>query len=859
MEDYISHYGIKRRSGRYPWGSGEKPQRSLDILSKIDALKEDGLSEKERAASLGLSINQLRSQVAFANEERKQWMFNEIHGRADDGHTKKDIINDLGIAESTYRKYMKMEDPAAKIKESQLTGTRDILQKQVDEKTYLDVGPGSEMQLGVSRNKLNNVIKEMEASGEYYQHNIYVPQIAGERGKYTTLKVLTKEPERFEVIKNKADIQMPEGWTDDGGITFQNIKEPKNVSWDRVKIVYSEDGGTDRDGLMTLRRGIDDLDLGNSKYAQVRIAVNGTHYLKGMAMYSDDIPNGKDIVFYTNKPKSTPRDKVLKEMKPNKDNPFGATISRQRGALNIVNEEGDWREWSSIFSSQFLSKQPYNLIKEQIAKTMEKKVDGLKEVMSITNPTLRKTLLLDYADGLDGAAKSLKLQGFPKTGAHVILPFPDMKPNEVFAPNYNDGDKVVLVRHPHGGIFEIPELTVNNKSKSAKASLDKATDAIGIHPSVASKLSGADFDGDSVLVIPNNSGKIKTSKSLKELKNFDTLEYKVDRKTMSEKKKQTEMGIASNLITDMTAKGAPMSDIARAVKYSMVVIDAEKHNLDWKKAAIDTGVAALQRKYQSHVAKVDIDKYTGEMVEGKKHEWGASTLFSKANKKVDIYDPETKRRIGNVRMMDVVDDAFKLSSGTQKETAYAEYANTMKKMAIKARNDSANIKEHNIDPISKAKYKKQVDSLDVKLNTALSNAPKERQAQLLANKVYSEKLKEYEYSTDQKKKLRSQTLAAARKKVGANRKSVLIDITPEEWEAIQNNAISKTKMAAIFRNTNPDKLKQLATPHDALILSPATHGRILALASNGYTQAEIASALGISASAVNDTINPRKK
>ena len=58
--------------------------------------------------------------------------------------------------------------------------------------------------------------------------------------------------------------------------------------------------------LYTSRRGVADLDLGDSHYAQVRILVDGTHYLKGMAMYSDDMPDGADIVFNTNKHTGTP-------------------------------------------------------------------------------------------------------------------------------------------------------------------------------------------------------------------------------------------------------------------------------------------------------------------------------------------------------------------------------------------------------------------------------------------------------------------------------------------------------------------------------------------------------------------------
>src|SRR5699024_2857001 len=218
---------------------------------------------------------------------------------------------------------------------------------------------------------------------------------------------------------------------------------------------------------------------------------------------------------------------------------------------------------------------------------------------------------------------------------------------------------VVLIRYPHGGIFELAELRVNNKSRSAKNIIQNAIDAIGIHPSVAQKLSGADFDGDSVLVVPNNSGKIKTSRALKELKDFDPISYQVDYQTITEGAKNRNMGIVSNLITDMTIKGASPSELARAVKHSMVVIDSEKHRLDYKQSEVDNGIAALQRKYQTHI---DVD--------GKRRK-GASTLISKKlegtvhvdYEEVKVKNPTTGRmntiKVGGkkVRLIDTVDDA----------------------------------------------------------------------------------------------------------------------------------------------------------------------------------------------------------
>ena len=61
--DALEHYGIKRRSGRYPWGSGEDPyQHSGDFLSRIDELTKNA-SEK---------INQIAQDSTLTLEEKKE-------------------------------------------------------------------------------------------------------------------------------------------------------------------------------------------------------------------------------------------------------------------------------------------------------------------------------------------------------------------------------------------------------------------------------------------------------------------------------------------------------------------------------------------------------------------------------------------------------------------------------------------------------------------------------------------------------------------------------------------------------------------------------------------------------------------
>jgi len=824
--DSLLHYGVKRRSGRYPWGSGEEPQQGENkFLTKYEDLKSKGHSETEIASKLGMNTTQLRNNITWARKEQREYLQKQVGVLKESGMSNVAIANKLGVSEATVRNY---KSPTEKNQKMQLDGVTNAVKSGVGSTGFLDVGVGVERQLGVSRDKFNAVVNKLVEDGDYHIHEIYVKRLS-DPSKYTTVKVLTKEPDIEKVKRNSDKIRPLDSWSDDHGVTIHNIKPPQMVHLDRIKVRYAEEGGADKDGLIELRPGVKDLDLGNSRYAQVRIGAGDNLYLKGMAAYSDEkFPPGVDIIFNTNKGKDTPKDKALKTMKDDADNPFGANIVRQRGALNIVNEQGDWDTWSTKMSSQFLSKQPTALIKERLDATHASLKAEYDEIVSLTNPVVKKHLLDDYIDGLGAKAKHLKAQGLPRTKNHVLLPITNINANEIYAPNYKDGERVVLVRHPHGGIFEIPELVVNNRNPSAKKILGNAPDAVGIHPSVAEKLSGADFDGDTALVIPNNEGKIKTSRSLQELKGWaDRMHvlYKRDYATISPRTKQIQMGIVSNLITDMTIKGASPSELARAVKHSMVVIDSEKHKLDYKQSARDNGIAALRKKYQTH-----INPETGKISNG------ASTLISRSKRKVDIDDPNF--------------DVDNYVSGTAQESLYAGYIKGVSKIKNEATKVSNSIPRPEYSKEAAKIYAPEVQSLNVKLNAALLNAPKERQAQLLTNNLYYSNLKA-DMSPDDKKKLKSRSLARARETVGAKKSNIVI--TDKEWEAIQARAISTTKLDQILNNADMDVVRKLATPRQSK-LSTAKAARAQTLLSKGYTYAQVAETLGVSTSALRDSM-----
>lgn len=911
-ENILTHYGVSKMdgapgpgSGRYPLGSGDNPnQHSGDFLSRISDLKAQGLSETEIARAMGLSTTAFRAQKSMAKDERRAAAVATAKALRDDGYSPTEIARKMGYAHESSVRSLLNENSEARM--NQARATADFLKKQIDEKGIIDVGRGVERTLGVSQEKLKEALRMLEMEG-YVVYGGGVPQ-ATNPGKQTVLKVVCPPGTEHREMYDYENIHyINDHVSHDGGDTFDpKFVYPKSMDSSRLKVRYAEEGGIDKDGLIELRRGVDDLSLGESRYAQVRILVDDTHYIKGMAVYNDDMPDGVDVIFNTNKAKGTPvvgpkNNTVLKPIGDDPDNPFGSLIKegitdpenpgskggqsyyydadgkKQLSLINKRAEEGDWDEWSRNLPSQFLSKQNLSLIKKQLNLAASDKQSEFDEICSLTNPTVKKALLRSFADDCDAAAVHLKAAALPRQRYQVIVPVPSMKDDEVYAPNYRDGERVALIRYPHGGTFEIPILTVNNKQSDAKKMLGTTPqDAVGINKKVADRLSGADFDGDTVMIIPcGNKVKITSTPPLKALEGFDPkLEYGGKEKGTFKpmKNTQTEMGKVSNLITDMTLKGASSEEIARAVKHSMVVIDAEKHGLDYKQSEVDNGIRALKKKYQG---TVDSD--------GKYHE-GAATLISRAKSETQvlkrrgspIIDKETgeqsykeshetyvdkkgkiQERTQKSTKMAETRDARTLSSGTPQEEAYAEYANKMKSLGNQARKEMVSTGKIEYSSSAKAVYQKEYDSLSAKLNVSLKNAPKERQAQVIAKSTVDAKKKANPDMTKSEiKKASQQALTAARTKVGAERKS--IKITDREWEAIQAGAISENKLFQIINNTDLDDLRKRATPRATTTLSTGKINKISAMSASGYTTTEIADALGISTSTVHKYLNGKE-
>lgn len=912
----LKHYGTQFHSGRYPYGSGEDPHQHSDtFLSVVRDLRKKGLTEKEIADSQNMTIWEFRARKSIESDAEDREMSARAFKLKEKGLSNVAIGKIMGKNESSIRD---MLNPEYQRRAMATISIADSLKRRCDEKTYVDVGLGVEQNMAVTRTKLRTAVAILEQEG-YQVHKIFVPQ-AGMPGKYTTLEVLVPPGvTKKDVSLNREKIVTTNEYSTDGGSTLKKILPPSSLSESRIFVRTKEDGGALKDGVIELRRNVPDLSLDKSKYAQVRIMVDGNKYMKGMAIYSDDIPEGYDIVYNSSKEKGSP--KIFKKREEDPDLPFGSVIKRQLSykdkngkselsPINIVNEEGDWEEWSRTISSQVLSKQRPALAKKQLDLAAAVKREEYDEIMSLTNPTIKRNLLQSFAEDCDAAAAHLKAAALPGQANKVILPFPGMKETEVYAPTFRDGEVLALIRHPHGGVFEIAEVTVNNRNPKAKAVMAQARDAIGIHPKVAEKLSGADFDGDTVLAIPNSDRLIISRPALNGLKNFDNkVEYRKypGMTVMTEKQKQTKMGDISNLITDMTIKGATDDELVRAVKHSMVVIDAVKHELDYKRSYADNGIASLKKKYQGGATRGastivsraksqarildrslgtwERDPVTGKRVykerinpiTGKKEfadrtgidpntgkllytNTGATYLKKKwsldpvTGRKVYEKDGKELPKLVKINKMDIEDDARKLSSGQQIEDIYADYANTLKSLGNEARKKSLSVEDIPYSPSAKETFRHEVESLNRKLNIAFKNKPLERQAQLVASqKVRLKRQNKPDMEPDELKKVRGQAIADARILVGAKKIQVLI--TDKEWVAIQAGAISPNKLAQILLNTDTDLLKERAMPRESKVVSPARKSRAIAMYKSGCTQAEIADALGISVSSVSKVLS----
>ena len=515
----LIHYGTPRHSGRYPWGSGKNPQRSKSFATQVSELKKQGLSQPEIAKSFGLkSTTELRAKIHTEAEARygaQVAMASRLRAK---GYSDVAISKRMDISPNTVKNLLL---PETQERHKATEATRNMLKEQADSKGMIDVGTGSNLLIGVTKTKLDVSIAELEDKG-YVVASIQTPQL-GTTNK-TTVKTLIspetmkqaraeyaiKDPVAWKKLskeeqdqkiaylyaaKHSEDIRMITSWSSDGGETYKSVKPPVSIDSKRVMVRFDDDtpSGTDMDGVIQIRPGVADLALPPDKhYGQVRVAVDGTHYMKGMAIYNyGEMPDGIDVIYNTNKKSSAGKLGAMKNMNETiaveggndiyidkegkqKINEFGATIrqttyvdkngNEQQSALNIVGftgkqdsgVEGGWQSWSKTLSSQFLSKQTPELAKQQLDLSYLDQKDTFDQYMRITQPAVKQRLLDSFADDCDSKAVHLKAAALPRQTSNVIIPLTSPKDTECYSPNYRDAEELILIRSPYAGTITIP-------------------------------------------------------------------------------------------------------------------------------------------------------------------------------------------------------------------------------------------------------------------------------------------------------------------------------------------------------------------------------------------------------------------
>lgn len=124
------------------------------------------------------------------------------------------------------------------------------------------------------------------------------------------------------------------------------LNPTNNISADRILVSMD----SKKEGIIEIRPGVPELSLGDKRYSMVRVFIGvSKHFIKGMAVYSEEIPEGYDIVFYT-------------RLKSNGTFAGYGQVERKRRTqkpFEIIEAPGCWKEWTESLpklSSEFISR-----------------------------------------------------------------------------------------------------------------------------------------------------------------------------------------------------------------------------------------------------------------------------------------------------------------------------------------------------------------------------------------------------------------------------------------------------------------------------------------------------------------------
>lgn len=224
------------------------------------------------------------------------------------------------------------------------------------------------------------------------------------------------------------------------------------------------------------------------------------------------------------------------------------------------------------------------------------------------------------------------------------------------------------------------------------------------------------------------------------------------------------------------------------------------------------------------------------------------------NKDGSIKYKKDMRTVKSTEMNEVTDARDLISARRHPmEQIYADYANSMKALANRARMEK--LRTGNLEYSRNAAqiYAKEVSSLEAKLNEAKKNKPKERLAtRLAAAEIRRKQNEDPTLKGEDLRKVSQRAITKYREEVGSIKRSDRsIKITDKEWEAIQAGAISDNKLKIILDNSDPDILRERAMPKASKNPTAAQVSRMKALALSNFTLQQIAEKTGFSVSTIS--------
>lgn len=106
----------------------------------------------------------------------------------------------------------------------------------------------------------------------------------------------------------------------------------------------------EKEGIIEVRPGTKGIDLGECKFASAYIRVKDMyHYFKGMCIYSDNLPDGYDVIKYCR----DPSDCLKALLNANEDDNLQGKVFN-KGIMTKIKDNANWDAWAEEIKKHWM-------------------------------------------------------------------------------------------------------------------------------------------------------------------------------------------------------------------------------------------------------------------------------------------------------------------------------------------------------------------------------------------------------------------------------------------------------------------------------------------------------------------------